>query len=102
MPQLNKNSGPYSLDVRSVTHRGVITTTILNSPIFDNIIENMESAYEFEVGYVPAGYEHRPDLIANIFYGSPKNWWLLMLVNSITDPNEGFKLNERIVIPRLK
>jgi len=102
MPQLNKNSGPYSLDVKSVEHRGVTTTTIVNSPIFDNILENMESAYEFEVGYVPAGYEHRPDLIANVFYGSPKNWWLLMLVNSIIDPNEGFKLNERIVIPRLK
>ena len=101
MASLGTNRGPYSLDVNQVRHRDVITTTILNTSKFGSILSDLDSAYEYEVGYVPVGYEHRPDLISNIFYGSPKNWWLLMLVNSISDPNEGFKVNDKILIPKL-
>lgn len=96
-----KNKGPYSVDVQEVKHRNVLTTTILNTPTFDNMLQNLDAAYEYDVGYVPAGYEHRPDLISNVFYGSPKNWWLLMLVNGINDPAEGFKPNSKILIPKL-
>tara|TARA_R100001377_G_C3188637_1_gene109599 strand:+ start:1175 stop:1477 length:303 start_codon:yes stop_codon:yes gene_type:complete len=94
-------SGPYSLGVNEVPHRKVITTTILNTSEFDSLAKHLKDAYVYEVGYVPAGYEHRPDLISNVFYGSPKNWWLLMYVNGINDPFEGFKTNDRILIPQL-
>jgi hypothetical protein len=95
------NSGPYSLGVNSVPFKKVTTTTILNTPQFDNLAKNLDTAYDYEVGYVPAGYAHRPDLISNVFYGTPKNWWLLMYVNGINDPFEGFKVNDRILIPKL-
>ena len=101
MASAGKNKGPYAIDVKRVKHRGVTTTTIVNTPKFDSMIGNLDTAYKYEVGYVPAGYEHRPDLISNVFYGSPKNWWLLMLVNGINDPTEGFKPNDRILIPKL-
>ena len=101
MASLGKNRGPYSLDVNKVRHRNVLTTTIVNTPKFDSILSDLDSSYEYEVGYVPNGYEHRPDLISNVFYGTPKNWWLLMLVNSISDPNEGFKINDKILIPKM-
>ena len=101
MASLGKNRGPYSLDVNKVRHRNVLTTTIVNTPKFDSILSDLDSAYKYEVGYVPNGYEHRPDLISNVFYGTPKNWWLLMLVNSISDPNEGFKINDKILIPKM-
>tara|TARA_R110000803_G_scaffold31808_1_gene70565 strand:- start:309 stop:614 length:306 start_codon:yes stop_codon:yes gene_type:complete len=101
MASLGKDRGPYSIDYNQVLHRGVTTTTILNTPKFDNLLVNLGDAYEYEIGYIPAGYEHRPDLISNIFYGSPKNWWLLMLVNGISDPGEGFTVNQKIIIPKL-
>ena len=101
MASLGKNKGPYSLDVNRVQHRNVTTTTIVNTPKFDSILGDLGSAYRYDVGYVPAGYEHRPDLISNIFYGSPKNWWLLMLVNGISDPAEGFRVSQKILIPKL-
>jgi len=101
MVKLDGNKGPYSVDAMFVKHRNATVTTIVNSPIFDNVLANMDEAYEYEVGFVPAGYAHRPDLISHVYYGTAKNWWLLMLVNNVTDPNEGFKLNERILIPRL-
>lgn len=102
MASLGKNTGPYELDVVKVLHRNAVTTTIVGSNVYDNIIVNLRNSYEYEVGYVPNGFEHRPDLISNVFYGTPKNWWLLMLVNNITDPFEGFKVNERILIPKIQ
>ena len=100
MPKQDK--GPYSFDEIRVRHREVVTNTIVNSYRFDTILEDLDDAYDYEVGYVPAGYEHRPDLISNVFYGSPKNWWLLMLVNGISDPFEGFNQNDAILIPKIK
>ena len=100
MASLGKNTGPYTIDSRTVKHRGVQTTTIVNTPRFDQLLENLDTAYDYDIGYVPAGYEHRPDLISNVFYGSPKNWWLLMLVNGIADPNEGFLPSQKIIIPK--
>ena len=88
--------------MNTVTHRNAEVTTILNTKKFDNIIENLDTAYDYEVGYVPAGFEHRPDLISNVFYGSPDKWWLLMLVNNVSDPFEGFKVQDRILIPKVR
>ena len=100
MPKQDK--GPYSFDEVRVRNRGVATTTIVNSSKFDSLLLDLDESFEYEVGYVPAGYAHRPDLISNIFYGSPKNWWLLMLVNSVVDPFEGFNENDRILIPKIQ
>ena len=97
-----QNKGPYSLDETRVNHRNVIVTTIVNSQKFDALLGNLEDSYAYDVGYVPAGYQHRPDLISNVFYGTPKNWWLLMLVNSIEDPFEGFNEHDAILIPKIK
>tara|TARA_B100000497_G_scaffold124411_1_gene158868 strand:+ start:1055 stop:1363 length:309 start_codon:yes stop_codon:yes gene_type:complete len=94
--------GPYSVDVSSVIHRDAEVTTIVNTKKFDSMLEDLDTAYDYEVGFVPAGFEHRPDLIANVFYGSPANWWLLMLVNGISDPFEGFNVRDRILIPKIK
>ena len=98
----NTDRGPYTLDEVRVQHRSVTTNTIVNSEKFDSLLEDLENAFEYEVGYVPAGYAHRPDLISNVFYGTPKNWWLLMLVNSVDDPFEGFNENDRILIPKIQ
>ena len=102
MVKLGAKTGPYAIDAVVVRHRNATVTTIVNSPIFDEMLSNLEDAYDYTVGYVPNGYSHRPDLISNIFYGSAKNWWLLMLVNSISDPNEKFDLSQRILIPKIQ
>ena len=63
----NTDRGPYTLDEVRVQHRGVTTNTILNAEKFDPLLEDLENAFEYEIGYVPAGYAHRPDLISNVF-----------------------------------
>lgn len=99
MSSLGKNRGPYSKDYNVYRHRNARVTSILHSKDFDSLTRNLETAYTYKVGYIPNGYEHRPDLISNLFFGTPDKWWLLMLVNNITDPFEGFKVNDRILIP---
>ena len=56
MPEYGQNSGPYSLDYKTVKHRKVTTTTILNTPAFDQLAQNLDTVYSYDVGYVPAGY----------------------------------------------
>ena len=97
-----QDRGPYSFDENRINHREIVSNTIVNSSKFEAILEDLDEAYDYEVGYVPAGYEHRPDLISNVFYGSPRNWWLLMLVNGISDPFEGFNQNDAILIPKIR
>jgi len=97
-----QDKGPYSFDEVRVQHKNITTNTIVNSKKFDSLLADIDTAFEYEVGYIPAGYEHRPDLISNLFYGSPKNWWLLMLVNGVEDPFEGFNIGDVILIPKIQ
>lgn len=101
MSNIGNNRGPFSISYNTVRHKDKTISTIVNDPLFDTMVGDLENAYDYEVGYVPAGYENRPDLISNVFYGTPINWWLLMLVNNITDPSEGFTQNQRILIPKI-
>ena len=102
MPSLGDTRAQFSIDAVEVTHLNKTTLTTLNSTVFDEFITDIEDKFEVQFGYVPNGFEHRPDLIANVFYGSPKNWWLLCVVNNVIDPFEGFNVGERIAIPKLK
>ena len=95
------SSSPYSIGFLDIKHRDATVRTIFNSNEVDSMIASFDSFYQFEIGYVPEGYQHRPDLISNVFYGSPKYWWLLMLVNNISDPFEGFYVNQKILIPKV-
>ena len=83
-----------------VKHRNKSVLTVVNNEDYDNLLKRIEYL-QVEVGYVPAGYEGRPDLISNVFYGTPNYWWLLCQINNVTDPQEGFDTNQRIFIPKL-
>ena len=94
-----KSLSRYSHGVRALPHKGHNVTTSVGSPM-DSMVLNLPSI-PTKKGVIPAGFEHRPDLISNIFYGSPGYWWYLMLVNGVTDPFEGFNSGDQILIPIL-
>jgi len=50
------------------------------------------------VGVIPPGYEHRADLIADLFYGSAAMDWLILWVNNIADPFQQLNVGDRIKI----
>lgn len=91
----------FSLGQVMLDHRGVKVNTSVGHPAQDLLVKHSGRIYSFDVGYVPAGFENRPDLISDLFYGTPGYWWLLMQVNNVPDPFEGFNVGDRILIPKL-
>jgi hypothetical protein len=55
-----------------------------------------DTAYEIE-----SQYRHRPDLLANVLYDSPKLWWVFAQINPSTlkDPIFDFEPGLIIYIP---
>ena len=95
------NSSHYSLGQVTFTHKKKTTTTAVGSPGFDLTNHNLENLHSYDIAYVIPGYEHRPDLISDIFYDTPEYWWLILLHNNIDDPFEGLNVGDQIKIPKL-
>ena len=95
------NISHYMLGKTIFYHKDRPVSTSVGSIDADAAIASLDRIYEYDVGYIPAGYEHRPDLISDIFYDTPEYWWLLLLFNNIIDPFEGFRAGDRILIPKL-
>lgn len=91
----------YTVGQVMVEHKGVKVNTSVGHPAQDLLAQYSGRLYQFDIGYIPAGYGHRPDLISELFYNTAGYWWLLMLVNNVTDPFEGFNVGDRILIPKL-
>ena len=97
-----KQSSRFSGGSNFILHKGRITKTTVGNRFQDDRVEKVDYSEGSRVGFVPAGFEHCPDLISNVFYGTPGLWWLLMVANNITDPFEGFNTNDRIIIPNIE
>jgi hypothetical protein len=87
---------------RKVAHKNKLIGTTMSSKEMTNLISRIQrEEIKFEIVRIPAGYEHRPDLISNLFYETPNLYWLILLFNNIQDPLEGLNLNDIIKIPKL-
>lgn len=75
-----------------LVHKGKTIVTTVGSLVGDTQLSNSSLGEN----YIPAGYEHRPDLISNLFFGSPENWWVIMGMNGIFDPFESLNVGDRI------
>lgn len=95
-----EKSSQYYFGFTDVEHRNEVVRTTLNSS-YQNLLPVIENKFEYTVGIVPAGFEHRPDLISEVFYNTPEYWWLLLVFNNIPDPYEGLNVGDRILIPTL-
>lgn len=89
----------YKISNAVVNHKGKIVVTSLNSKL-DEFIKNLENR-EIEVGYIPAGYEHRPDLISNLFYNTVTYDWMILMFNNIKDPFQELNVGDRILLPKI-
>jgi len=91
----------YTLGSVTYEHRGRQIPSIVGSTTAENLIPQLDKYFDYIVGYVPAGYEHRPDLISNLWFDTPNYWWLILLVNNISDPLEGLNSGDKVFIPKL-
>jgi len=83
-----------------VIHKDKNVTTTLNSEDFEQFQRRMAD-FSFDVGYVPPGFEHRADLISNLFYSTPTLDWLICWFNNIKDPFQELNVRDQIKIPKL-
>ena len=89
----------YKIAVNQVEHRGKPIMTSLNTNLQD-YFKNLENI-EIDVGYIPAGYEHRPDLISELFYNTVTKDWVIMMFNNIKDPFQELNVGDRVLLPKL-
>tara|TARA_R110000822_G_scaffold83122_7_gene196091 strand:+ start:227 stop:520 length:294 start_codon:yes stop_codon:yes gene_type:complete len=80
-----------------IKHKGKLIPTSVGSRSYENIFNKKASS--LTEGSIPAGYAHRPDLIANLFLNTPGAWWLVCEQNSIFDVFEQLNAGDRIKLP---
>lgn len=89
----------YTVAFTEVEHKGKRITTSLHLGL-DDYLRGLEGA-KIDVGYIPAGYEHRPDLISNLFYNTVTKDWLILMFNNISDPFQQLNVGDKILIPNI-
>jgi len=93
-----KYKNHYNIGYKEVVHRGKRLATSFNSKDFDTFMDSIQFK-EVEVGFIPTGYEHRPDLISDLYYNTVSMDWLICMANNIKDPFQGLNVGDRILIP---
>ena len=83
-----------------IRHKNKDVAVSVTSNEFKEFVNNLKSK-KFQIGYIPAGYEHRADLISELFYDTPTYDWLICYFNNVSDPFNQLNLGDRILIPSL-
>lgn len=89
----------YQTGAGTVEHKGKLIT-ISDSVSLSNYLASLESV-QIEVGTIPPGYEHRPDRISELFYGTVTKDWMLVMFNNIKDPFQELNVGDTILLPMI-
>jgi hypothetical protein len=89
----------YRLGGGLVSHKGK-NIFIADGNALADYLKTLESV-EVDTGFIPAGYEHRPDLISDLFYGTVTKDWLIMMFNNIKDPFQELNVGDKLLLPKL-
>ena len=80
-------------------HKGNMTTISAGSVPYEFMVRGLQGNLYNKQKFVPAGYAHRPDLIADLFFDGASSWWAVMEINGLFDPFEDLNLNDMIYLP---
>jgi hypothetical protein len=84
-----------------ISHKGHPITTTVGSITYEDQFGGDFSQVNFVKtdGNIPNGFQHRPDLISNLFFNNPSAWWLICERNAIFDVFEQLNPGDEIKIP---
>lgn len=85
----------------NVRHRDHLIPTVVGSQQYEDFFMGQKDKIPYNVGYIPVGYEHRPDLISDLFYNTPSFWWLILQFNEVHNPFESLNVGDRVLIPKI-
>lgn len=97
----NKNTGSRSgFGEIMISHKGVRIPTSVGSTQYENTFAgDANRSFEGVAGIIPAGYEHRPDLISNLYLNTPAGWWIVCERTIAFDVFEQLNPGDPIRIP---
>ena len=81
-------------------HKGKPVTTSIGSAKWDTYYLSLMNQ-NYDLGSVPPEVAHRPDLISNIWTGTPHLWWQVLCINGLFDPFESLNAGDPILVPHL-
>ena len=84
----------------TIRHKGHPINTSVGSLQYESSFGGSRMGVGLTVKRVPEGYNHRPDLIADLFYGTTSLWWIVCETNSIFDVFEQLNSGDPIYLPR--
>ena len=84
-----------------IEHRGKKLRTSVGNANYEDFFAGETGLRNFAYanGNIPFGFEHRPDLISNLFMESPLSWWIICERNAIFDVFEQLKAGDPIKLP---
>ena len=84
-----------------INHKGIPIPTTVGSEKYESFFCGLRpvAVRGQHPGNIPIGYEHRPELIANLFYNNPATWWRICETNNIFDVFEQLNPGDRIFLP---
>jgi len=90
-------SNHLSMGVQDMLFKNKRVASSINSATFAATLSDLDSRPR-SVGVIPPGFEHRADLISDLFYGSPDFDWVILWVNDISDPFQQLNAGDRVTI----
>jgi|TARA_R100001163_G_scaffold64910_1_gene60375 hypothetical protein len=86
---------------KTIVHKGKTFKTSVGDKSYEALFSgiNKNRTLGYQIGQIPAGYDTRPDLIADLFYGSSLNWWKFCEDNNIFDVFEDLNSGTYIYLP---
>ena len=82
----------------TLIHKGKPISTSVGSRVYEVTVARLISRMN-RPGAVPIGYEHRPDLISDLFFDTPNAWWVVCEMNAVTDPFEDLNISDELNLP---
>ena len=97
---IGRNDRVATLLPKNIVFKGHPMLDIFGNQKWANYHKQFQEG-DHNVGIVPEGMEHRPDLIAYSVYGSPKLYWVILVANNIYDPEEALNIGDKIRLPKI-
>ena len=81
----------------TILHKGKKLTTTVGNLRYESMFSGRQGSTN---ATIPAGYEHRPDLISSLFDDSPATWWIFCERNAIFDVFEEINSGDSVRLPK--
>ena len=89
----------YRKGVTTIQHKGKSVTTNVGTS-FDDIVASADDK-QYRKARLNHLHEGRPDVISDLFYDTPDNWWFIMHINNINDPLQQLTSGRTFKIPNV-